>query len=79
MTRTSTPASWPDRTQIRVVAKLPAKDLSYFAAVNPSVRPLAYIVAGVVIVASIIAGVRAWVLDRRSRRAASVDADHGSD
>jgi len=42
--------------------------IGYFAAVNPSVRPVAYIVAGVVILASIVAGARAWVLDRRSRR-----------
>lgn len=43
--------------------------IGYFAAVNPSVRPVAYVVAGVVILASIAAGIRAWVLDRRSRRA----------
>ena len=42
--------------------------IGYFAAVNPSVRPVAYIVAAVVILASIVAGARAWVLDRRSRR-----------
>ncbi|WP_082518895.1 DedA family protein [Leifsonia sp. Leaf336] len=41
--------------------------IGYFAAVNPSVRPIAYLVAGVVILASIVAGIRAWVLDRRSR------------
>ncbi|MDN4614934.1 DedA family protein [Leifsonia sp. F6_8S_P_1B] len=48
--------------------------IGYFAAVDPSVRPVAYIVAGVVILASIVAGVRAWVLDRRSRRTAGEEA-----
>ena len=42
--------------------------IGYFAAADPSVRPVAYVVAGVVILASIVAGIRAWVLDRRSRR-----------
>jgi membrane-associated protein len=45
--------------------------IGYFAAFNPGVRPVAYVVAGVVIAASVVAGVRAWVLDRRSRRAAA--------
>ena len=43
--------------------------IGYYAAVNPTVRPIAYLVAGLVIAASIVAGVRAWVLDRRSRGA----------
>ena len=41
--------------------------IGYLAASNPAVRPIAYAVAGVVILASIVAGVRAWVLDRRGR------------
>jgi membrane-associated protein len=45
--------------------------IGYFAAFNPGVRPVAYVVAGVVIAASVVAGVRAWVLDRRSRRTAA--------
>ena len=48
--------------------------IGYFAAVNPSVRPIAYLVAGVVILASIVAGIRAWVLDRRSRSETVLDA-----
>jgi len=43
--------------------------IGYLAASNPQVRPASYAVAGVVIAASIIAGVRAWVLERRARRA----------
>ncbi|GAB3409477.1 hypothetical protein GCM10027515_28270 [Schumannella luteola] len=49
--------------------------IGYFAAVNPTVRPIAYAVAGVVIAISIVAGIRAWVLDRRSRRAAEADGE----
>jgi len=41
----------------------------YFAATIPSVRTIAYVVAGVAIAASIAAGIRAVVLDRRLRRA----------
>ncbi len=41
--------------------------IGYFAASNPQVRVASYIIAGVVIVISVIAGIRAWVLDRRSR------------
>lgn len=48
--------------------------IGYFAAVNPSVRPVAYVVAGVVILASIAAGIRAYVLDRRSRSRPSTDS-----
>ncbi|TPW73035.1 DedA family protein [Schumannella sp. 10F1B-5-1] len=44
--------------------------IGYFAAVNPSVRPIAYVVAGVVITISVAAGARAWILDRRARRSA---------
>jgi len=38
--------------------------LGYFAASDPSVRPIAYIVAAVVIAASIVAGIRAYHQDR---------------
>jgi membrane-associated protein len=44
--------------------------IGYFAASNPAVRPVSYAVAAVVIVASIVAGIRAWVLDRRRRDSA---------
>jgi membrane-associated protein len=45
--------------------------LGYFAASDPSVRPIAYVVAGVVIAASVVAGVRAWRQDRAGRAAAA--------
>jgi membrane-associated protein len=45
--------------------------IGYFAAANPAVRPISYAVAGVVILASVIAGIRAWVLDRRRDSAES--------
>lgn len=38
--------------------------MGYFAASIPAVRPIAYGIAGVVILASIVAGIRAWRLDR---------------
>ncbi len=38
--------------------------IGYFAAQNPQIRVLAYVIAGVVIVISVIAGIRAWRLDR---------------
>jgi membrane-associated protein len=38
--------------------------IGYFAASNPQVRPIAYVIASVVILASIVAGIRAWRLDR---------------
>ena len=41
--------------------------LGYFAASDPSVRPIAYVVAGVVIAASVVAGIRAWHQDRTTR------------
>jgi membrane-associated protein len=44
--------------------------IGYFAASTPAVRPISYAVAGVVILASIVAGIRAWVLDRRRRDSA---------
>jgi membrane-associated protein len=41
--------------------------IGYFAASNPQVRVASYVIAGVVITASVIAGIRAWRADRRSR------------
>jgi membrane-associated protein len=40
--------------------------IGYFAASNPQLRVAAYIIAGVVIAISVIAGIRAWRLDRRA-------------
>ena len=40
----------------------------YFAASIPSVRTAAYVIAGIVIVLSIIFSVRAWLLDRRDKK-----------
>lgn len=48
--------------------------IGYFAASNPQVRPVAYVIAGIVIVASIIAGIRAWRLDRGAHREADAAA-----
>jgi membrane-associated protein len=46
--------------------------IGYFAASNPQVRVASYVVAGVVIAVSVIAGIRAWRLDRaRTLTAAS--------
>jgi membrane-associated protein len=45
--------------------------IGYLAASNPAVRPVSYAVAGVVIAASIVAGIRAWVIDRRREPAES--------
>lgn len=39
--------------------------IGYFAASNPAVRPIAYGIAGVVVIASVVAGVRAWRMDRK--------------
>jgi membrane-associated protein len=41
--------------------------IGYFAASNPQVRVASYIIAGVVIAISVIAGIRAWRLDRRAK------------
>jgi membrane-associated protein len=49
--------------------------IGYFAASDPTVRPISYAVAGVVIVASVVAGVRAWMLDRRRRDSAESTPD----
>lgn len=47
--------------------------IGYFAATIPGVKSGAYIIAGVVITASIIAGIRAWRADRAERRSTSND------
>lgn len=52
--------------------------VGYAAGSQPQLRPIAYIVAGLVIIASIIAGIRAWVIDRRGRGGA-VPGDHTAD
>lgn len=41
--------------------------IGYFAASIPGVKAGAYVIAGIVIAASIIAGIRAWRADRASR------------
>jgi len=48
--------------------------IGYFAASNPQVRVASYIIAGVVIAISVIAGIRAWRLDRRGERQTLTDA-----
>lgn len=49
--------------------------IGYFAASNPQVRVASYIVAGVVIAISIVAGIRAWRLDRRAKLEAATPPD----
>ena len=44
--------------------------IGYFAASNPQVRVASYIIAGVVIAVSVVAGIRAWRLDRRAKQQA---------
>lgn len=53
----------------------------YFAASNPAAKTASYVIAGVAITASIIAGVRAVVLDRRARNASAslVESDGSSE
>lgn len=46
--------------------------IGYYAASDERIRVLAYVIAGVAIAASVGAGIRAVVLDRRARRAAAV-------
>ena len=48
--------------------------IGYFAASIPQVKVGAYIIAGVVIAMSLVAGIRAWRLDRRSHTEVSVEA-----
>jgi membrane-associated protein len=42
--------------------------IGYFAASDPQVRVASYIIAGVVIAISVIAGIRAWRMDRRAKQ-----------
>jgi len=42
--------------------------IGYFAASNPAVRTVSYVIAGIVILISLIAGFRAWWVDRAARR-----------
>jgi membrane-associated protein len=42
--------------------------IGYFAASNPQVRVASYVIAGIVILISVIAGIRAWRLDKRGTR-----------
>jgi membrane-associated protein len=44
--------------------------LGYYAASEPSVRPLAYVIAGLAIAASLVAGILAWRRDRAPRNTA---------
>jgi membrane-associated protein len=39
--------------------------IGYFAASSPQIKDVSYVIAAVCIVASIVAGVRAWYLDRK--------------
>jgi len=41
--------------------------IGYFAASNPQVRVAAYIIAGVVMAISLVAGFRAWWMDRTAK------------
>lgn len=52
--------------------------VGYLAGSNPAARPFAYVIAGVMIAASIVAGIRAWLLDRRAREVDS-GAEDGTD
>ena len=47
----------------------------YFAATIPGVKSAAYIIAGVLITASIVVGFRTWRIDRKQRRADAAAAD----
>jgi membrane-associated protein len=54
--------------------------IGYYAASIPGVKVLAYVIAGVFITASVIAGIRAWRLERADLvdRAASAQTDVSS-
>jgi membrane-associated protein len=41
--------------------------IGYFAASNPQVRVASYVIAGIVILISLVAGIRAWRIDRAGR------------
>jgi membrane-associated protein len=45
--------------------------IGYWAASNPEVRTVSYVIAGVVILGSVFAGVRAWRMDRSVRASAA--------
>jgi membrane-associated protein len=45
--------------------------IGYFAASDPRVRTISYVIAGIVIAISVIAGIRAWRLDRRQNPVSS--------
>lgn len=47
--------------------------LGYFAASSPAIKEISYAIAAVCIVASVVAGFRAWWLGRRSRREQGTD------
>ncbi|MEJ3405032.1 DedA family protein [Rathayibacter sp. YIM 133350] len=49
--------------------------IGYFAASNPQVRVASYVIAAVAILASVLAGIRAWRIDRRERRVSPQAAD----
>jgi membrane-associated protein len=49
--------------------------IGYFAASIPGVKAGAYVIAGLVIAASVIAGIRAWRADRAERRTLAGAAD----
>ncbi|MDJ0337492.1 DedA family protein [Cryobacterium sp. PH31-O1] len=48
----------------------------YFAATIPGVKSAAYVIAGVLITASIVVGFRTWRIDRAQRRADAASCDH---
>lgn len=48
--------------------------IGYFAASIPAVKAGSYVIAGIVITASIIAGIRAWRIDRAERAAATASS-----
>jgi membrane-associated protein len=52
--------------------------IGYFAASTPQVRAASYAIAGVVIAVSIVAGIRAWRIDRRGRAASAAIPSAGS-
>ena len=41
--------------------------IGYFAASNPAIRSASYVIAALAITASVIAGIRAWRLDKAER------------
>lgn len=55
--------------------------VGHAAGSQPQLRPIAYVVAGLVIAASIVAGIRALIIDRRGRveAVAGTEPDHAVD